>query len=93
MELEQLKLKIKTLIIDECEKEDDFEPHEIIDDEPLFGRKSRINLDSLDGLQLALVLKQQYGLKIEGSRQTRKHLESVNTIVALINSTQQEIHG
>ena len=90
MELEQLKLKIKQLIIEECEKEDDFEPQEILDDEPLFGGKSRLNLDSLDGLQLSLVLKQQFGLRIEGSRQTRKHLESVNTIAALVVSTQSE---
>lgn len=84
MELEQLKLTIKTLILEECEKDDDFNAEEILDIEPLFGNKSRINLDSLDGLQLAMALKKKYGLQIEGSRQTRKHLESVETIVALI---------
>jgi len=84
VELEQLKLTIKTLILEECEKDDDFNAEEILDTEPLFGNKSRINLDSLDGLQLAMALKKKYGLQIEGSRQTRKHLESVETIVALI---------
>lgn len=89
MELEPLKLAIKTLILDECEKDDDFSVDEILDTEPLFGNKSRINLDSLDGLQLAMALKKQYGLQIEGSRQTRKHLASVETIVALIISEGQ----
>ena len=89
MELEELKLAIKTLILEECEKEDDFSADEILDTEPLFGNKSRIDLDSLDGLQLAMALKKKYGLQIEGSRQTRKHLESVETIVALIVSKGQ----
>lgn len=89
MELEELKLAIKTLILEECEKDDDFSADEILDTEPLFGNKSRIDLDSLDGLQLAMALKKKYGLQIEGSRQTRKHLESVETIVALIVSKGQ----
>ncbi|TPH12288.1 acyl carrier protein [Litorilituus lipolyticus] len=82
----QLKLAIKTLIVEECDKEDDFSPEEIIDDELLFGRKSRIALDSLDALQLSLVLKKQFAISIEGSKESRKHLQSVNAIVALINS-------
>ena len=80
MELDQLKQQLKQLIISECEKEDDFTADEILDDEPLFGRKSRINLDSLDALQLSQVLKQQFGIKIEGSKETRKHLQSINSI-------------
>jgi len=93
VELDQLKLAIKQLIIEECEKEDDFSPQEIQDNEPLFGRQSRLNLDSLDGLQLSLALKQQFSIRVEGARQTRKHLESVDTIAALIVSKQQDNNG
>jgi len=82
----QLKLAIKTLIVEECDKEDDFAPEDIIDDELLFGRKSRVALDSLDALQLSLVLKKQFAISIEGSKESRKHLQSVDAIVALINS-------
>ncbi len=81
-----LKQELKQLIIIECDKEDDFEACDILDDELLFGRKSRINLDSLDALQLALVLKQKFGIKIEGSRETRKHLKSVDAIADFILS-------
>lgn len=92
MELEQLKLELnhelKQLIVSECDKEDDIDPAEILDDEPLFGRKSRINLDSLDALQLSQVLKQKFGIKIEGSRETRKHLQSVASISDFIIKTQ-----
>lgn len=84
MELTELKENLKKLIVEECEKEDDIFWQEILDDEQLFGSESRINLDSLDGLQLSLVLKKSFGVKIEGSKETRKHLTTVNSIAALI---------
>ncbi|QBG36997.1 acyl carrier protein [Litorilituus sediminis] len=84
----QLTLLIKQLIVEECDKEDDFEPEDILDEEPLFGRKSRIALDSLDALQLSLVLKKQFAISIEGSKESRKHLQSVDTIAQLILAKQ-----
>lgn len=85
---EQLTLLIKQLIVEECDKEDDFEPEDILDEEPLFGRKSRIALDSLDALQLSLVLKKKFAISIEGSKESRKHLQSVDTIAQLILAKQ-----
>jgi len=82
--LAQLKDDLKKLIVEECEKEDDIAWQEILDDEQLFGSDSRINLDSLDGLQLSLVLKRTFGVKIEGSKESRKHLTTINNIAALI---------
>ncbi len=84
----QLTLLIKQLIVEECDKEDDFEPEDILDEEPLFGRKSRIALDSLDALQLSLVLKKKFAISIEGSKESRKHLQSVDTIAQLILAKQ-----
>ncbi|WP_233267325.1 hypothetical protein [Paraglaciecola sp. L3A3] len=55
MELEAIKKQLKQLIIVECDKEDELSWQEIEDDEPLFGKKSNVGLDSLDALQLALV--------------------------------------
>lgn len=85
-ELTELKTTLKKLIVEECEKEDDIAWQDILDDEQLFGSDSRINLDSLDGLQLSLVLKSNYGVKIEGSKESRKHLTTINSIAALIIS-------
>jgi len=81
---EELMLALKKLIVEECDKEDDFEASDILDDELLFGRKSRIALDSLDALQLSLVLKKKFAISIEGSKETRKHLQSVASIAELI---------
>ncbi len=83
-ELPELKETLKKLIVEECEKEDDIAWQDILDDEQLFGSDSRINLDSLDGLQLSLVLKSTFGVKIEGSKESRKHLTTINSIAALI---------
>ncbi|NRA71331.1 MAG: acyl carrier protein [Gammaproteobacteria bacterium] len=88
MELELLKQQLKQLIVTECDKEDDISAEEILDDEPLFGRKSRINLDSLDALQLSQVFKKKFGIKIEGSKETRKHFQSINSISDFIMSEQ-----
>jgi acyl carrier protein len=84
VELALLKENLKKLIVDECEKEDDIAWQDILDDELLFGSDSRINLDSLDGLQLSLVLKKTFGVKIEGSKESRKHLSTISNIAALI---------
>lgn len=83
-ELTELKETLKKLIVEECEKEDEIAWQDILDDEQLFGSDSRINLDSLDGLQLSLVLKSTFGVKIEGSKESRKHLTTINSIAALI---------
>lgn len=89
MELDELKQALKKLIVDECEKEDDIYWQEIQDDEPLFGSSSRINLDSLDALQLSLVLKKKFAIKIEGSKESRKHLTTINSIANLISEKSQ----
>lgn len=83
-QLDELKQNLKQLIVEECEKEDDIAWQDILDDEQLFGSDSRINLDSLDALQLSLVLKRSFGIKIEGSKESRKHMTTINNIAALI---------
>ena len=86
MELEELKQELKKLIVEECEKEDDISWQEIQDDELLFGSSSRLNLDSLDALQLSLALKKSFAIKIEGSKESRKHLTTINSIANLIHA-------
>jgi acyl carrier protein len=88
MELEELKAQLKQLIVVECDKEDDMSWEDIDDDELLFGSDSKVGLDSLDALQLALVLKEHFGIKVEGSKESRKHLQSINAIVEYIQATQ-----
>ena len=84
MDQSELKQHIKQLIIQECDKEDEFDWQELEDAELLFGGDSRIQMDSLDALQLSLALQQRYGVRIEGARDGRRVLASVNSIVEFI---------
>ncbi|SDU15638.1 acyl carrier protein [Geopseudomonas guangdongensis] len=79
-----LKQQLKQLLIRECDKEDDIDWQSIADDEPLFGQDSRIQMDSLDALQVSLALQQHYGVRIEDSRQGRRILNSIDSIAAFV---------
>lgn len=84
MDREQLKLELKQMIIKECEK--DLRPEQIPDDAILIGSDGSLALDSLDALQIALAVKQQYGKRIDGNNQTRAALTSVNSLADFILS-------
>lgn len=82
MNREQLKRELKQLIIKECDKH--IAPEQIADDAVLIGSEGELALDSLDALQIALAVKQQYGKRIDGNNQTRAALTSVNTLADFI---------
>lgn len=83
-----LKQQLKQLLVRECDKEDDIEWQDILDDEPLFGRESRIQMDSLDALQLSLAVQQAYGVRIEGAKEGRRILANINSLAAFIQAAQ-----
>lgn len=89
MDKPQLEQHLKQLILQECDKEDDFEWQDIDSDEPLFGHESRIQMDSLDALQVSLALQQHYGVRIEGARDGRRILASISTIADFILNSRQ----
>ena len=80
----QLKQALKQLLIRECDKQDDIDWQSIADDEPLFGQQSRIQMDSLDALQVSLALQQHYGVRIEGAKDGRRILKTIDSIAAFI---------
>ena len=84
MDNTQLEEQLKRLLIVECDKEDDIDWQSIPDDEPLFGQKSRVQMDSLDALQVSLALQRHYGVRIEGAKDGRRILNSIASIAAFI---------
>ncbi|MGX2974393.1 acyl carrier protein [Ursidibacter arcticus] len=88
LEPELLELELKKLIVQESEK-DDFEPQDIADNEPLFGEQSRIQLDSLDALQIAVALQAHFGVRLQGDRMVRKHMMNVADLAKFIRDTHQ----
>jgi acyl carrier protein len=53
--------ELRVLLIEELLLED-IEPEDILADEPLFGEG--LGLDSIDALEIAVLLDRQYGIKI-----------------------------
>lgn len=47
------------------------------DDEPLFGAESRLDLDSLDALQVSMTIQQRFGVRMPDSKETRRALTSI----------------
>ena len=83
-----LEQQLKQLLIRECDKEDDIDWQSIADDEPLFGAKSRVQMDSLDALQVSLALQQHYGVRIEGAKDGRRILVNIDALAAHIRAHQ-----
>lgn len=76
--MDLLKKELKTLIIEECEKNCTIE--DIKDDEILFGPDSKLELDSMDALQISMALHKKYGLKTTDSKKLKKIMASINTL-------------
>jgi len=61
-------------------------PEEIGDDQPLF--KDGLGLDSIDALEIIVLLQQQYGIRIANPEQGPEIFHSVRTIAAFITAHQ-----
>ncbi|MFI5161493.1 MAG: phosphopantetheine-binding protein [Sphingobacteriales bacterium] len=84
METTELKEKLKSQIILFLNLTD-LTPADIKDDEPLFG--DGLGLDSIDSLELIVLLKREYGIDIKDPKVGRKVLVDVNTMAEYIQQT------
>lgn len=83
MSNESLKLEFKEHLISYLNLLDTT-PEQINDDEPLFG--GDLGLDSIDSVELIVLLDREYGIKIKNPQEGRQILVDVNTIVAYIEA-------
>jgi acyl carrier protein len=81
MEKEELKQQLKVQIIQFLNLTE-LTPEDIKDDEPLFG--DGLGLDSIDSLELIVLLKKEYGITIQDPKDGRKILVDVNTMADYI---------
>lgn len=81
MEIPELKQQLKKQII-EFLNLTPLTPEEIKDDQPLFG--DGLGLDSIDSLELIVLLKKEYGIFIQDPKEGRKVLVDINTMVDYI---------
>jgi len=81
MDTTELKEQLKRQIIQFLNLTD-LTPADISDNEPLFG--DGLGLDSIDSLELIVLLKKEYGIDIRDPREGRKVLVDVATMADYI---------
>jgi acyl carrier protein len=64
------------------------QPEEIDDNAPLFG--DGLGLDSIDSLELIVLMERNYGIKIEDPREGRKVFESVHVMAEYIQANRKK---
>lgn len=58
------------------------------DDEPWFGPESRLDLDSLDALQISMAIQKKYRVRMPDSKDTRRALVSLLTLADYLRKHQ-----
>ena len=81
METAQLKEQLKKQIVEFLNLLS-VKPEDIKDDEPLFGEG--LGLDSIDSIELIVLLNREYGVVIEDPKEGRKVLVDINTMADYI---------
>lgn len=79
--MEALKQELKSKIIEVLNLED-IAIDEINDDDPLFG--DGLGLDSIDALELIVLLDKEYGIRLADPKQGKAIFESIETMAAYI---------
>lgn len=82
-----LELELKTLII-ETLKLEDISPEQIDSNEPLFN--DGLGLDSIDALELGVILRKRYGIKIAAvTDEVKAHFANIRSLAYFIKSQRE----
>jgi acyl carrier protein len=79
--MEELIIELKKQIIDVLNLEE-VKPEDIDNDAPLFGEG--LGLDSIDALELIVMMEKVYGIKIKDPSAGKEIFKSINTMAAFV---------
>jgi len=77
----ELAQRLKRMIIERLKLED-ITPEDVSDDDPIFD--GGLGLDSLDALDLVLLLEKEFNVRIKDPQQARKILSTIDTLAEYI---------
>ena len=81
--MEELIEKLKVQIIKQLNLED-VDPEEIDPNEMLFDENGELGLDSIDALELIVLLDKAYGIKIKNQEEGKQIFHSLTTMAEFI---------
>jgi len=84
--MDELIEKLKTEIIEQLNLED-LKKEDIDADAPLFG--GGLGLDSIDALELNVLLEKNYGIKVASPTEGRKIFQSIRTVAEYIQANKK----
>lgn len=85
--MEELILQLKNQIIEALNLEE-MTPADIDTEAPLFGEG--LGLDSIDALELIVLMEREYGIKLTNSAQGKEIFKSVATIADYVNKNRKK---
>lgn len=85
--MEQIIQQLKEQLIEALNLEE-IKPEDIDPDAPLFG--DGLGLDSIDALEIILILEKNYGIHLENTAEAKPHFYSVRTLAQYIVSQQDK---
>ena len=84
----EIKQKLKESIINDLHLED-ITADDIQDDDPIFGDEG-LELDSLDAVELVVVIQKNFGIQIKDMAKGREVFKSINTLAAFIEESTED---
>jgi acyl carrier protein len=79
--LEEIKEELRRLVVENLSRED-LKPEDIKDDTELFG--GGVGLDSLDGVEIVVLLRRRYGLDVKAMQKAREIFQSIDTLAPYV---------
>ena len=73
----EFKIKLKNMILEECDREE-IAADELADDVELFSDVSGLELDSVDGLQISMLLQRHFNLRLVDPKEFRRIVTTIN---------------
>lgn len=87
MQTEEIIPKLKEQLIEALNLEE-ITPDDIDADAPLFG--DGLGLDSIDALEIILILEKNYGIRLENTAEAKPHFYSVRTLAEYIAANSKQ---